>query len=113
MQQNRGPGMLSAIAAAVGEPLTFTEREVPEPGQGEVLVKISACGVCYTDLDVLQGHWPISRFPLVPGHEITGVVVAAGPGVAWPEVGAAVGAQILGDSDRHCDYCVRGEQILC
>ena len=104
--------MLTAIATAVNEPLTFAEREVPEPGQGEVLVKIIACGICYTDLDLLQGQWPIARFPVVPGHEITGVVAAAGPGVSWPEVGASVGAQFLGDSCRHCDYCVRGEQIL-
>ncbi len=105
--------MLAAIAEGVDQPLTFAERDVPEPGQGEVLVKITACGVCYTDLDVLHGHWPNARFPMIPGHEITGVVAAAGPGVSWPEVGASVGAQILGDSDRHCDYCVRGEQILC
>jgi propanol-preferring alcohol dehydrogenase len=105
--------MLAAIAEGVDQPLAFVERDVPEPGQGQVLVKVTACGVCYTDLDVLRGHWPNARFPMIPGHEITGVVAAAGPGVAWPEVGASVGAQILGDSDRHCDYCVRGEQILC
>jgi propanol-preferring alcohol dehydrogenase len=105
--------MLTATASAIDAPLTFTERKVPEPGPGEVLVKITACGVCYTDLDVIQGHWPIARFPVVPGHEITGVVAAAGPGVSWPEVGACVGTQILGDSCRHCEYCVRGQQILC
>jgi alcohol dehydrogenase len=105
--------MLTAIATAAGQPLTFTEREVPEPGQNEVLVKITACGICYTDLDLLQGHWPIARFPVVPGHEITGVVAATGPGVSWPEIGTPVGAQFLGDSCRHCDYCVRGDQILC
>ncbi|MEU4538015.1 alcohol dehydrogenase catalytic domain-containing protein [Streptosporangium sp. NPDC023825] len=105
--------MFTAVATAVDEPLAFTEREVPEPGQGEVLVKIIACGVCHTDLDLLQGHWPIARFPVVPGHEITGVVAAAGPGVSWPEVGTSVGAQFLGDSCRRCDHCVRGEQILC
>ncbi|GIF77553.1 alcohol dehydrogenase catalytic domain-containing protein [Asanoa siamensis] len=105
--------MLVAVAAAPNQPLSFVERDVPEPGFGEVLVKVTACGVCYTDLDVLQGRWPIATFPLVPGHEITGTVAATGPDVTWPEVGATVGAQILGDSDRHCDYCVRGEQILC
>ena len=105
--------MLTAIATAADEPLTLTEREVPEPGQGEVLVKITACGICYTDLDLLQGRWPIARFPVVPGHEITGVVAAVGSGMSWPEVGTSVGAQFLGDSCRHCDYCVRGEQILC
>ncbi|MEV0831128.1 alcohol dehydrogenase catalytic domain-containing protein [Nonomuraea rubra] len=105
--------MLSALATAAGEPLKLAEREVPEPGQGEVLVKITACGICYTDLDVLQGHWPIARFPVVPGHEITGVVTATGPGVSWPQGGTPVGAQFLGDSCRHCEYCVRGDQILC
>jgi propanol-preferring alcohol dehydrogenase len=74
--------MLSAIATGVDEPLMVTERDVPEPGPGEVLVELTACGVCYTDLDLLQGHWPIASFPVVPGHEITGVVAATGPGVA-------------------------------
>lgn len=78
-----------------------------------MLVKITACGVCYTDLDLREGLWPIARFPVVPGHEITGVVAATGPGVSFPEPGTAVGAQFLGDSCRHCEYCVRGEQILC
>ncbi|MFI7611141.1 alcohol dehydrogenase catalytic domain-containing protein [Nonomuraea terrae] len=105
--------MLTAMATAAHEPLICIERQVPEPGQGEVLVEITACGICYTDLDLLQGHWPIARFPVVPGHEITGVVAATGPGVSWPEAGTAVGAQFLGDSCRHCDHCVRGEQILC
>ncbi|HEY0531619.1 MAG TPA: alcohol dehydrogenase catalytic domain-containing protein [Actinoplanes sp.] len=105
--------MLTAVATAVDEPLTITEREVPEPGPGEVLVKVIACGICHTDLDVLQGRWPIARFPLVPGHEITGVVAATGPGVSFPAVGTTVGAQFLGDSCGHCDYCVRGDQILC
>ncbi|WBB58036.1 alcohol dehydrogenase catalytic domain-containing protein [Streptomyces sp. WMMC500] len=105
--------MLTAVATAADAPLTLTEREVPEPGPGEVLVRIIACGVCHTDLDLLQGRWPLARFPVVPGHEITGEVAALGPGVSWPAVGTAVGAQFLGDSCRRCDQCVRGEQILC
>ncbi len=105
--------MLVAVATAPKERLTVTEREVPEPGPGEVLVKITACGVCYTDLGLLQGHYPFARFPVVPGHEITGVVDAVGPGVTFPERGTAVGAQFLGDSDRTCDHCVGGEPILC
>jgi propanol-preferring alcohol dehydrogenase len=105
--------MRVALATAADAPLALTEREVPTPGFGEVLVRITACGVCYTDLDLLQGRWPQARFPVVPGHEITGVVTGTGPGVSWPPLGASVGAQFLGDSCRHCDYCVRGEQILC
>ena len=105
--------MRAAIATAVGKPLSITDQELPTPGQGEVLVKITACGVCFTDLGLLQGHYPFARFPVIPGHEITGTVAALGPGVTWPEVGTPVGAQFLYDSCGHCDYCVRGEQILC
>lgn len=105
--------MRAAVATGVDQPLSITDLEVPEPGQGEVLVKITACGVCFTDLNLLRGHYPFARFPVVPGHEITGTVAAVGPGVTWPEVGTAVGAQFLYDSCGHCDYCVRGEQILC
>jgi D-arabinose 1-dehydrogenase-like Zn-dependent alcohol dehydrogenase len=105
--------MRAAVAIAANQPLSITELEVPEPGEGEVLVKLTACGVCFTDLGLLQGHYPFARFPVVPGHEITGVVAATGPGVSFPPVGTPVGAQFLGDSCRHCDYCVRGDQILC
>jgi D-arabinose 1-dehydrogenase-like Zn-dependent alcohol dehydrogenase len=105
--------MRAAIATAVNKPLSIADQELPSPGQGEVLVKITACGVCFSDLGLLQGHYPFARFPVIPGHEITGTVAALGPGVTWPEVGTPVGAQFLYDSCGHCDYCVRGEQILC
>ncbi|MET7435558.1 alcohol dehydrogenase catalytic domain-containing protein [Streptomyces flaveolus] len=105
--------MRAAVAAAANAPLALSNRDVPEPGAGEVPVKVTACGVCFSDLNLLQGHYPFARFPVVPGHEITGVVTAAGEGVTWPEVGTAVGAQFLYDSCGHCDYCVRGDQILC
>ncbi|WP_405577735.1 alcohol dehydrogenase catalytic domain-containing protein [Streptomyces sp. NBC_01190] len=105
--------MRAAIATAVDAPLTLTDREIPEPGPGEVLVKISACGVCYSDLSLVRGHYPFARFPVIPGHEITGVVASVGPGVSALEPGRSVGAQFLYDSCGHCDFCVRGEQILC
>lgn len=105
--------MRAAVATGVNQPLSIAELDVPEPGPGEVLVKIIACGVCFSDLNLLHGHYPFARFPVVPGHEITGTVAAAGPCVTWPEVGTAVGAQFLYDSCGHCDYCVRGDQILC
>jgi D-arabinose 1-dehydrogenase-like Zn-dependent alcohol dehydrogenase len=105
--------MRAAVATGVNEPLSIVEREVPAPGPGEVLVKLIACGVCFTDLNLVRGHYPFARFPVVPGHEITGVVEAVGEGVAFPAVGTRVGAQFLYDSCGHCDYCVRGEQILC
>ncbi|MEV5177299.1 alcohol dehydrogenase catalytic domain-containing protein [Streptomyces flaveolus] len=105
--------MHAAIATAVDAPLSLTERDIPEPGFGEVLVRVTACGVCFSDLNLVRGHYPFARFPVVPGHEITGVVEATGPGVTSPAIGTAVGGQFLYDSCGHCDYCVRGEQILC
>jgi D-arabinose 1-dehydrogenase-like Zn-dependent alcohol dehydrogenase len=105
--------MRAALATAVDTPLSLIDRQTPEPGPGEVLVKITACGVCFSDLNLVRGHYPFARFPVIPGHEVTGVVAATGPGVSFPEVGTAVGAQFLYDSCGHCDYCVRGEQILC
>src|SRR4051794_5664887 len=97
--------MRAALATAAKAPLSLTELDVPEPGPDEVLVKMIACGVCYTDLGLLQGHYPFARFPVVPGHEVTGTVVATGPGVTWPNVGTTVGAQFLYDSCGHCEYC--------
>ncbi|TDC36960.1 hypothetical protein E1211_11800 [Micromonospora sp. 15K316] len=105
--------MRAAVATAVNTPLSLVERDVPTPGPGEVLVRMTACGVCFTDLNLIRGHFPFARFPVVPGHEITGVVAAVGEGVTFPTVGTAVGAQFLYDSCGHCDYCVRGDQILC
>ncbi|MFJ8146784.1 alcohol dehydrogenase catalytic domain-containing protein [Streptomyces sp. NPDC096048] len=105
--------MRAAVASEVNAPLTLTERDTPTPGVGEVLVRVLACGVCFSDLNLLRGHYPFARFPVIPGHEVTGVVTALGEGVSWPEVGTAVGAQFLYDSCGHCDYCVRGDQILC
>jgi propanol-preferring alcohol dehydrogenase len=70
----------------------------PAIGPGEVLVKVTACGVCFSHLTLLRGHYPFARFPVVPGHEITGTVAAVGPGVSWPAGGTAVGAQFLCDS---------------
>ncbi|MBP2706327.1 alcohol dehydrogenase catalytic domain-containing protein [Microbispora sp. RL4-1S] len=105
--------MRAAVATGVNEPLSIVERDVPTPGPGQVLVRLIACGVCFTDLNLVRGHYPFARFPVVPGHEVTGVVESVGEGVTFPAVGTHVGAQFLYDSCGHCDYCVRGEQILC
>ncbi|GAA1185493.1 alcohol dehydrogenase catalytic domain-containing protein [Pseudonocardia alaniniphila] len=105
--------MYAVIATGANEPLSFVERDVPTPGPGEVLVRMTACGVCFTDLNLIRGHYQFARFPVVPGHEVTGIVEAVGSAVTWPTVGTAVGAQFLYGSCGHCDYCVRAEQILC
>ncbi|QIQ06474.1 alcohol dehydrogenase catalytic domain-containing protein [Streptomyces liangshanensis] len=105
--------MRAVVANAVNAPLTRVERDVPEIGPGEVLVKMTACGVCFSDLKLIQGEYAFARFPVIPGHEITGTIAAVGDGVAGHRVGDAVGAQFLYDSDGFCDYCVSGDQILC
>jgi len=105
--------MRVAELSGVGAPLSVAERPVPEPGPGEILVKVTACGMCYSEVNLLNGEYPFARFPVVPGHEITGVVAALGPGVEWPAAGTAVGTQFLYSSCGQCDYCVRGDQILC
>ncbi|MFJ9025950.1 alcohol dehydrogenase catalytic domain-containing protein [Streptomyces sp. NPDC102259] len=105
--------MRAALATAVNAPLSVIDRETPEPKAGEVLIKVTACGVCFSDLNLIRGHYPFARFPVIPGHEITGTIAAVGEGVTGLAVGDAVGAQFLYDSCGHCDYCVAGEQILC
>jgi D-arabinose 1-dehydrogenase-like Zn-dependent alcohol dehydrogenase len=89
---------------------------IPNPAISHGRDQVLACRTnrtCFSDLNLLRGHYPFARFPVVPGHEITGTVAALGPGVSWPEPGTAVGGQFLYDSCGHCAYCVRGDQILC
>ncbi|MEU9022822.1 alcohol dehydrogenase catalytic domain-containing protein [Actinomadura sp. NPDC048394] len=105
--------MRSAVLTGKGRPLEIVEREVPEPGPGEILVKVTACGMCYSEVGLMQGHYPFGRFPTVPGHEISGVVEALGADVDWPAPGTPVGAQWIYGSCGRCDQCVRGDQILC
>ncbi|MEU9841567.1 alcohol dehydrogenase catalytic domain-containing protein [Actinomadura sp. NPDC048032] len=105
--------MRSAVLTAPGGPLEIVEREEPRPGPGEILVRVAACGMCFSEVNHLRGHYPFGTFPVVPGHEISGVVAALGEGVDWPEVGTAVGAAWLHGSCGHCDQCARGDQILC
>ncbi|TDD83957.1 alcohol dehydrogenase catalytic domain-containing protein [Actinomadura rubrisoli] len=105
--------MRSAVLAAPEKPLDLVERDMPEPGPGEILVRVTACGMCFSEVNQFRGHYPFARFPVVPGHEISGVVAALGQGVDWPEPGTRVGAQFLYASCGHCDYCIRGDEMLC
>ncbi|UQI46663.1 alcohol dehydrogenase catalytic domain-containing protein [Streptomyces sp. HU2014] len=105
--------MRAAVLKAPETTLSLEERETPEPGAGEVLVRVTACGMCFSEVNLVHGHYPFARYPTVPGHEITGVVERLGPGVTWPEPGTPVGAQFLHSSCGHCSACARGEPILC
>jgi alcohol dehydrogenase, propanol-preferring len=94
-------------------PLEMRERPVPSPGQGEVLIEIDACGVCRTDLHVVDGELPDPKLPIVPGHEIVGRVAALGTGVSALGVGARVGVPWLGWTCGICPYCRSGRENLC
>ena len=93
-------------------PLEIDEREPRRPGPGEVLVRVSACGVCRTDLHIVDGELPALAHPVVPGHEIVGTVVEAGA-AADVQGGGRVGIPWLGWTCGRCDYCASGRENLC
>jgi propanol-preferring alcohol dehydrogenase len=115
---------LAAPAPAAEAPLRLVELPVPEPGPGEVLLRVLACGVCRTDLHILEGELSPHRSPVVPGHQIVGEVVAFGPGAESVAPGGEPGAPplALGDrvgvpwlhrADETCRFCRRGQENLC
>jgi len=93
--------------------LKLTELPVPRPGPGQILIKVRACGVCRTDLHVVDGDLTQGKMPIVPGHEIVGTVAEAGPGVEQFEAGARVGVPWLGYTCGTCRYCTSGRENLC
>jgi len=105
--------MRAMILDAPGRPLREAEIPRPEPGPGQVLLKVAACGVCRTDLHVVDGELPRPRLPLIPGHEIVGTVVAAGPGVTGWKPGDRAGVPWLGSSCGACRFCRAGRENLC
>jgi propanol-preferring alcohol dehydrogenase len=94
-------------------PLTMRERPLPRPAAGEIVVEIEACGVCRTDLHVVDGELPHPKLPIVPGHEIVGRVAALGPGVEGFSLGERVGVPWLGATCGVCPYCRSGRENLC
>src|ERR1700761_118630 len=96
-----------------GSPLQLVERQVPEPGPGQVLIKVQACGICHSDSLTKEGSWPGIEFPRVPGHEIAGVVDSVGAGVEDWKVGQRVGVGWHGGHCGHCERCRRGDFVLC
>lgn len=97
-----------------GKPLVARDTPAPEPGPGELLLRVLACGVCRTDLHVTEGDLPVHRPGVVPGHEVVGEVVAAGPGdAAGFTAGDRAGAAWLRSTDGTCRHCARGAENLC
>jgi propanol-preferring alcohol dehydrogenase len=96
-----------------GEPLKLVWRDQPQPGPGGVLLRVTACGVCRTDLHIVDGELPVLDHPVVPGHEIVGVAEALGDGVDGITVGERIGVPWLGWTCGHCAYCVSRRENLC
>ncbi|GAB6068340.1 zinc-dependent alcohol dehydrogenase family protein [Methylothermus subterraneus] len=105
--------MRAMILERPGAPLCLVEREIPQPGPGQILLQVLACGVCRTDLHVVDGELPNPKLPLIPGHEIVGKVVALGEGVDRFQLGARVGVPWLGFTCGACRFCLKGRENLC
>jgi len=107
------PKMRAAQIARAGGPFEIVEREIPQPGTGQVRIKVQACGVCHSDSVVKEGIWPGLTFPRVPGHEVVGIVDAVGAGVTYWQPGQRVGVGWHGGHCGMCDHCRRGEFFGC
>ncbi len=105
--------MRAMVLEKPGMPLQLLERPDPTPGPGEILIRISACGVCRTDLHVVDGDLPEPKLPIVPGHEIVGTVAGLGAGVDNFKEGERIGVPWLGRTCGQCPYCKSGDENLC
>jgi propanol-preferring alcohol dehydrogenase len=106
--------MKAAVVRRFKEPLAIEEVPKPEPGEGEVLVKIEACGLCRTDIHAAHGDWPVKpQLPLIPGHEGVGIVEGVGRGVTAVSEGDRVAIPWLGYACSVCDHCRSGWETLC
>jgi propanol-preferring alcohol dehydrogenase len=110
---NVTPKMRAMILEAQRQPLKLAEVLVPQPGVGQVLVKVHTCGVCRTDLHVLDGDLNEPKLPLILGHQIVGTVSGLGEGVSRFSLGQRIGVPWLGYTDGTCRYCLRGQENLC
>jgi propanol-preferring alcohol dehydrogenase len=105
--------VLNSPARIETNPLEFTDVPAPNPDKGQVLVRVHACGVCRTDLHVIEGELPQRKSPVIPGHQVVGVVEKQGEGSGRYAIGARVGVAWLHHTDGVCQYCRRGEENLC
>lgn len=105
--------LLAERGAIESSPLVRTDLPDPSPGPGEIRVKVSACGICRTDLHVIEGDLPPIRTPLIPGHQVVGTVDAAGEGAARFSPGTPVGIAWLAGTCGECEFCASGRENLC
>ena len=95
------------------DPLRLVERDEPTPGAGEILLRVSVCGVCHTELDEIEGRTPPPQLPVVPGHQVVGEVAGLGPGACRFRVGDRVGVAWIYSACGECERCAAGEENLC
>ena len=105
--------MHAMVLKELGGPLNWSELADRSPGPGEIRVRVAACGLCRTDLHVVDGELPNPKLPLIPGHEIVGRIDAIGPGVDGLRVDQRVGIPWLGHTCGVCPYCIGGQENLC
>ena len=105
--------LLRKPARVESNPLEFTDVPVPQPSEGEVLVRVHCCGVCRTDLHVVEGELPPRKSPVVPGHQVVGVIEKLGANARKLRIGARVGIAWLHRTDGTCEYCRAGAENLC
>ena len=106
--------MKAAVVPELGGKLEIREVPVPEPGPGQVLVKMQTSGLCHTDIHAANGDWPVKpNPPFIPGHEGIGIIEKAGPGATLHQAGDRVAIAWLGSACGHCSYCLTGWETLC
>jgi propanol-preferring alcohol dehydrogenase len=106
--------MQAAVVTAFSDALEIVQRDIPEPGAGQVLIRLEACGLCHTDIHAARGDWPVKpALPFVPGHEGIGIIEKLGAGVTGRTVGERVSIAWLGSACGECRYCVDGRETLC
>ena len=106
--------MKAAVLHELRTPLKIERVPVPEPGHGDLLIKVTACGVCHSDLHAVDGDWtPPPVLPLIPGHEVAGKVAKVGPGVTGFKVGDEVGVPWMYSSCGQCEFCLAGMETIC
>lgn len=104
---------LRAPAKVESNPLEVADVPTPEPRPGELLIRVEVCGVCRTDLHVIEGELPPKQSPIIPGHQVVGHVGACGTGAGRLPVGSRVGVAWVHKTDGTCEFCLRGEENLC
>jgi propanol-preferring alcohol dehydrogenase len=105
--------LLKAPRSIEAQPLAMAEVDKPTPGPKEILIKINACGICHTDLHIVEGELPSKKLPVIPGHQVVGIVEAAGKKVTRFRAGDRVGVAWLNSTCGKCEFCLKGKENLC